>query len=218
VSFEIPFSFEERRPYLGDQFLYVPEYFKEHDSSVLSWDTIAQGRKVILECCSGNGEWIVDKAQKYPHYLWIAVEKRFDRARKIWKKGKSLGNLFTVLGEGLTFATHYLPTNSIHRVFVNFPDPWPKAKHAKNRLLDLSFEEELLRVLRPFHFITVATDDAVYRNQIIDLFSKRWKAEFPAVHFSLLWDNYGSSYFNRLWLEKNKEIFFMNFQNRQDHA
>lgn len=218
MSFTIPFSYKERRPYLGEGFFYVPSYFTRHQEFSFPFlkDLFTQ-KNLVLELCSGNGEWIVQKAADYPHLFWIAVEKRCDRAKKIWKRGQNLDNLFVVLGEATTFISNYIPKSSIKRIFINFPDPWPKAKHAKHRLIDLRLKEELERILPSYHQVTISTDDPGYKMQIIDVFSSSWEKEFPYPNFISTWPGFGTSFFNRLWEGKNKEIFYLSFTNQRNH-
>ncbi len=211
MSFTLPFDFANRRPYLGKGFFYIPPHYSNYSTEIFPLFDIAQGKNIFVELCSGNGEWIAEKAEKYPHIQWIAVEKRFDRAQKIWKKGKDLPNLFVILGEGLAFLRHYIPEKSISKIYVNFPDPWPKARHAKHRLLDLPLKAELERILHPHSSITVATDDEIYRDQIVDLFSRDWLSEFPFPNYITRWEGYGSSFFRRLWESKDKNSYFLSF-------
>src|SRR5580700_9513896 len=146
----IPVSFKERIPLLFDQFFYLPSHFSEYKKYPLpSFSSLFEKEApVAIEYCSGNGEWIIEKAKAHPEYNWIAVEKRIDRVRKIWARGKNahLKNLLTVFGEAKTFTEHYLRESSISRVYINFPDPWPKNRHAKHRLVQKSFALLLKRV------------------------------------------------------------------------
>lgn len=211
MSFTVPFNFANREPYLGKGFFYIPPHYSHHSEQDLPLSEIAEGKKIFVELCSGNGEWIAEKAKSYPHIQWIAVEKRFDRAKKIWKKASDLSNLFVILGDGLTFFRSYLPDRSLSKVYINFPDPWPKKKHAKHRLLDLPLKKELERVLLPYSTITMVTDDPSYRDHAIDLFYRSWKSEFPFPNYIKKWEGYGSSFFRRLWESKDKQSFFLSF-------
>src|SRR5690348_8203245 len=121
-----PYPWEERRPVLHQQVLFVPPFYEKHDASALP--AFENGRQVFIEYCSGNGAWVLQKASS-KNAFWLAVERKFERASKIWAKmqNQRLDNLIVVCGEALTFAENYLPSNSVDKVFINFPDPWPKA-------------------------------------------------------------------------------------------
>ena len=214
----LPFTFEERRPFLGEGFLYIPKYYSDHQSFSLE-ECFPNKKALSVEFCSGNGEWIIKRARQYSHINWIAVEKRLDRAKKIYKKKEEekLDNLFVVIGDGYTFAKYYLKEDSLKIAYINFPDPWPKNRHSKHRLIDPFFEEELKRVLPLNHKVIVVTDDIEYRDLAIELFSPFWKAEFPYPNYIQKWPAYGSSFFERLWKGKKREIYYISYSNNKKY-
>ena len=172
--------------------------------------SLQRNNPIHIEFCSGNGLWIANKAKAFPHIDWIAIEKRGDRARKILKKRKAntLDNLFVVHGEGKSFASQFLDKNSIDSIFVNFPDPWPKRRHAKHRLIDAPFIERLREILKKAGSVTLVTDDQTYADAASKLFLEN--AHFALTPFDE--SNYGSSFFSDLWLSQGKKILFQRFQ------
>lgn len=215
----IPVSFKERRPLLLDQFFYLPSHFSGYEKFPLPPLSSLFGKEapVAIEYCSGNGEWIIEKAKAHPEYNWIAVEKRIDRVRKIWARGKNanLKNLLTVFGEAKTFTEHYLGDSSISRVYINFPDPWPKNRHSKHRLVQKPFALLLKRVLEPLGEAIFVTDDPEYSQQMIDAMLKEsgWKSASPPPYYLNEWKNFGMSYFLDLWQKKNLSIHYHRFIN-----
>lgn len=215
----IPCTFEQRRVVLLEKFLYVPSFYEGYEQFDVQWDDPAIFEKkqpLVVEYCSGNGQWIAMMAEKMPQLNWIAVEKDFERARKIWLKifRLQLKNLFVVYGEGFTFSRYYLANQSIHQIYVNFPDPWPKRRHAKHRVIQGDFVAELKRILIPDGVATIVTDDAPYSEWIIQHFGA-WKSNFESPCYRTEWPEYGDSYFHSLWLSKNRTIRFHQFINRQ---
>lgn len=170
---------------------------------------------IHLEFCSGNGEWICQKALQHPEYNWIALEIRFDRVRKIWSKLKNrgIGNLFIVCCEALDFTTHFLGAESIDHVSVNFPDPWPKRKHAKNRLIQAPFLDQVARILKPGGEIQTLTDDPHYFKQISSCLVEHesFISLIPSPYYTHPEENYGTSYFMNLWKEKKRSFYFSKF-------
>jgi tRNA (guanine-N7-)-methyltransferase len=211
-------TWDEREPELRDKVLYIPTYFDRHDKGLLpSLSSIFETDAPFnIEFCSGNGEWVAKMAAENPHIYWIAVERKFERVRKIWSKMKnaSLNNLLIVWGTAEDFIDHYLPESKISQIFINFPDPWPKLRHAKHRLIKEPFIERMAAICRPGGSALIVTDDTAYSHQVISVIgdSDKWKMSFPEPHFVESYENYGSSYFNRLWLEKGKTIRYMKFE------
>lgn len=215
-----PFCWEERRPMIEDSVFYVPNYYFLYDKFLFpGWDSpevFGNDHPVFVEFCSGNGDWIIAKALENPKRNWVAVEKRFDRVRKIWSKAKNLkvNNLFIVCGEGLTFTKHYIVDQSVDAVFVNFPDPWPKDKHAKHRIIQEPFVQQAHRILKMEGTLTLVTDDADYSEQMIEkvLQHPGFRASFPKPYYSREMEGYGNSWFEKFWRQMGREIRFMEYK------
>lgn len=211
-----PYFWENRRPLLMDGVFFVPEYYKDHDIKLFpEFSTFfeREANQTYIEYCSGNGHWIIEKAIQNPESNWIAVEMCFERVRKIWSKVKNqnIKNLLIIHGEALTFSKYYLKDKSVAGVYINFPDPWPKQKHSKNRLLREEFFIELARICRDDGKITIATDDKIYLDQICSECSKvkQINFAFPPPYYICDWPNYGYSFFDELWRNKGKIIHYL---------
>jgi tRNA (guanine-N7-)-methyltransferase len=213
---KFPYTWENRRPEIRDKVLFIPDHYSRHKEWVFPrWDEVfGNTNPVIIEYCSGNGPWIVEKAQDKSKN-WVAVEWRFDRVQKIWSKMKNHGldNLLIVCGDAQIFVRDYLKDQSVSGVYVNFPDPWPKAKHAKNRLFQPPFIAELARTLEAGAFFIVVTDDPIYGQQLVDvvLANGAWSPVYQPPHYMTEWEGYGCSYFDSLWREKGREIRYFQF-------
>lgn len=83
----IPFTWQERRPIILERFFYLPPC----DEALYDPSIFTERGPLAIEYCSGNGEWITRMALQQPQFQWIAVEKCFERARKIWL------NIFAIL-------------------------------------------------------------------------------------------------------------------------
>lgn len=214
-----PLTWEERRPIVHDRVLYVPEYYdRHHEWTFPGWespDIFGRSAPIEVEFCAGNGLWILEKATAHPERNWVAVEYQFDRVRKIWSKiqNYSLKNLLVVCGEALTFTRFYAPPNSFDAAYVNFPDPWPKDRHARRRLLQEPFFTEMARTCKPNAPLTIVTDHPTYTNQITKtaLEHPAWTSSFALPYYVTEWDNYGTSYFDALWREQGLKIHYMQY-------
>ncbi|MDP1836301.1 MAG: tRNA (guanosine(46)-N7)-methyltransferase TrmB [Chlamydiales bacterium] len=209
-----PFTWNTRHVTVCDRVWYVPEHCPDYEAfSFSGWHSeqfFGNSNPVIVEYCCGNGHWIEDKAKLHPQRNWLGVEIKFERVRKVWSKiqNNSLPNLMVACGEALKTTQLYMPTASVDEVYVNFPDPWPKTRHTKNRLLQGEFLQELRRILRLDGTITVATDDPGYSNFLIKQFLKAegFESAYPEPHYINDWPGYGDSYFDALWRAQGKQI------------
>jgi tRNA (guanine-N7-)-methyltransferase len=172
-------------------------------------------RPVNVEYCSGNGAWIAAKALANPLCNWVAIEKKFDRVRKIWSKVKNmkLSNVLIICGEAYDVTKRFFEANSFHNIYINFPDPWPKNRHAKHRLIQEAFVEELWRVLIKEHSLTFVTDDPPYSAWLIAVMHRHGKfvSTYPDPYYATELADYGSSYFDQLWRSKGRSILYHQF-------
>ncbi len=214
----VPFG-NERRVMIHDRIWHVPRYRACDEAFVFpGWhspELFGNDKPVVIEYCCGNGTWIAAKAQQDPSCNWLGVEMRFERVRKVWSKihNLNLDNLMVVNGEALVTTQRYIPAQSVQDVYVNFPDPWPKKRHAKHRLLQGPFINELQRILHPGGAVTVVTDDVDYSEQLIAEFAPfpSFQSAFADPFYATEWPNYGGSYFDSLWRGQGKTIRYHRF-------
>jgi len=217
-DFIIPFTWEERRCLFSDNVVFIPEHFDRHDLWTFPV-LFAREAPLFIEYCSGNGAWVLQKAQEQPDKNWIAVERDFERVRKIWTKRQNLGvdNLVIVFGEALVFSRHYMLKNQVDALYINFPDPWPKRKHAQNRLLKGPFITEMQRIAKRGTKAMIVTDAPDYSEQIsAEMLKGGWQSDFPAPYYATDLQDYGTSYFDALWREQGKAIRYHSFTNEKE--
>lgn len=214
-----PYTYENRTPVFIDGVLFIPEFFTETDElkhSVFSdsnWDKLCKHPNIYVEYCSGNGQWVCEMAKKHPEVLWIACEIKYSRANKIYKRihAESIPNCIVVFGAAEILTKYYLKPASVNSVFINFPDPWPKKRHAKHRLFQTPFLMDLKTAMRANGQLCLATDDMPYLEQAIsEMTLLGFKAVYQAPHYQLLPEDYGYSFFEDLWSQKGKQ----NYQTR----
>ena len=94
-----------------------------------------------VELGSGDGSFLVEYARRHPERNFIGVERLLGRARKTERKARQagLGNLRGVRIESSYFLEFLLPRHSARALHVYFPDPWPKRKHRRHRLINDRF-------------------------------------------------------------------------------
>lgn len=214
----IPFTWDERRPILLDRALYIPGHYDQHDAwGRLNFEELFGNKEpVMIEFCCGNGQWVGQMAKANPHLNWIGVDKLFERARKVWAKihRESIPNLFVVCADAATFARHYVESQSIDAIHINFPDPWPKLRHAKNRLVRKEFLQDLSRILKigsPAHFVT---DDFPHLNWMLNELSDSpgWQSVYPSPYYKENLEGFGHSFFCDLWTKQGRTIYHAKYR------
>lgn len=125
-----------------------------------------------VELGSGDGSFLAQWAKLQPAFNFLGIERLLGRLRKLDRKGQRAGltNLRALRIEASYFLDHLLPAQAAHALHVYFPDPWPKRKHRKNRLVNESFPTSAARVLAPGGAVYLRTDDADYFAQMREVF------------------------------------------------
>jgi tRNA (guanine-N7-)-methyltransferase len=138
-----------------------------------------QPLEVELGC--GDASFLVEYARQHPDRNFIGVERLLGRLRKLDRKGRRAGlaNLCGIQIESSYFLQYLLPPHAASTLHIYFPDPWPKKKHRKNRLINESFPRLARTALAPGGVVYLRTDDADYFAQMLAVFGA--SAEFRKV-------------------------------------
>ncbi|HZA11275.1 MAG TPA: tRNA (guanosine(46)-N7)-methyltransferase TrmB [Mycobacterium sp.] len=125
---------------------------------------------VVLEIGSGAGTSTAAMAQREPHLDVVAVE--------VYRRGlaqllsaidrENIPNVRLIRGDGLDVLEHMFGPDSLVGVRVFFPDPWPKSRHHKRRLLQPGTVALIADRLQPGGILHAATDHAGYAERIAE--------------------------------------------------
>lgn len=148
---------------------------------------------IEVELGAGDGSFLVTWASKHPSHNFLGIERLLGRARKIERKIRraSLTNVRLLRIEARYFLEYLLPPSSIVALHVYFPDPWPKRKHWRHRLINDQFVTAAAKALQPRGAVYTRTDDANYFAQMMDVFGRNASfeaTETPAELQSVLTD------------------------------
>lgn len=124
---------------------------------------VAKREQIWLEIGFGGGEHLVWQARSHPQVGIIGCEPFEDGVVKVLDAidGGGLDNV-RVLAEDARPLLRALPSASIDRAFILFPDPWPKRRHQKRRLVQPLLVAELARVMKSGAQLRIATDIGDY--------------------------------------------------------
>lgn len=139
----------------------------------------------VLEIGFGGGEHLVAQAAAHPDHGFIGVEPFLNGVGSCLRHVDETGVLNVRLHMGdARDVIAVLPDACLDRVDILFPDPWPKARHHKRRLVQPDFVASLARVVKPGGEARFATDWANYAATALEHFSRdlrfQWMAESAA--------------------------------------
>ena len=131
-------------------------------------------QKIIMEIGFGMGEGTAIIAKEFPQNGFLGVEVHPPGVGKLMAKAEELGvkNL-RIIERDVHEVFHYMiADHSLDGVHLFFPDPWPKKRHNKRRIVNTNFLEILTKKLKPGGFIHIATDWFPYAEVIRDTFAE----------------------------------------------
>ena len=125
----------------------------------------------ILDIGSGYGESTINLAENFSNSKIIACENFFDGNFRLISEieRKGLKNIYIHKGNVHEFLDKLNQNSYFNSVWILFPDPWPKKKHFKRRLMNILFFRKLSKFLKKNAYINIATDSKSYLREILYL-------------------------------------------------
>jgi tRNA (guanine-N7-)-methyltransferase len=185
------------------------DYFRRHSSS----DIFGNDYPLEIDLGCGDGSFLIEMAQHYTERNFLGVERLLGRVRGVCKRIQELGltNVKVLRLESQYTLEYLLEPHSVSRLHLLCPDPWPKARHHKRRLVQQEFLRIIQKALSPGGEFLFKTDHSEYFEWVIDqieefntahlqrsLNQKPWPDEkdeggffYPKTDFQILWESKG---------------------------
>ena len=136
----------------------------------IDWAALfGNANRVEMEIGCGKGTFITNQATSRPEVNFFGIEW----ARFYWRytcdrlrRNACAGNARCLRADAGTFLRDFVGDNSLKALHIYFPDPWPKARHHKRRLIQPTFLEQARRVLVPGGRVQIVTDHPEYWGHI----------------------------------------------------
>jgi tRNA (guanine-N7-)-methyltransferase len=188
---------------------YLPQY--KIDQDILS--NLDTSRSINFEIGFGSGEFINSIAQKNPEQIFIGCEPYTTGVVKLLKniKKNNIENIY-IFNDDARILLQEMPENFLSRAFILFPDPWPKARHHKRRVINQALLNLLEEKMQKGSKLLIATDHSDYREWILEELESHpsftqnseeaWKEESEA---------YVETSYHRKARNKNISSSFMSF-------
>ncbi|MDY6029272.1 MAG: tRNA (guanosine(46)-N7)-methyltransferase TrmB [Acidaminococcaceae bacterium] len=172
------------------------ERFKGH------WREIFPGKELCLEIGCGKGRFTVGMAELFPEKAFIGIETQQDVAYFPAKaaKEKALSNIRIICANAEKLEDWFEP-GEIKELYLNFSDPWPKARHAKRRLTHRNFLALYKKILGSGGHLRFKTDNRA----LFDFSVEEFKA-FGLEIVALSYDLHNSAYANHVQTEYEQKF------------
>ena len=147
---------------------------------------LSSPRQLVLEIGSGMGETTVGIAKAHPEVDFIAVEVHGPGVGSLLNsiEREQLANLRVIRHDAQDVLEHMIADGTLAAIHLFFPDPWPKKRHHKRRMVQPTFAALAAKKLQPGGILHAATDWPDYAEHMNEVFSKEPLLEPAAAGFA----------------------------------
>lgn len=132
-------------------------------------DLFASGKPIAFEIGFGGGEHLAAFAKAKPDWICVGAEPFENGVAKLLSKifDHGIENICIHMGDARDVLLQ-VPEGALDAVYILFPDPWPKAKHKKRRIINHDLLAMLARTQKPGDLLQIATDHVDYGAWILE--------------------------------------------------
>ncbi len=187
------------------------------------WPGLFQnGNPLKLEIGFGNGAFLIDMSVREPQSNFIGMDFYHKGIRKVITRMDRLHlkNIRVAYGSASEKIPILFEDGELSEVFINFPDPWPKKRHHKRRLIKPQFVETLAGKLAPGGKVRIATDFEAYALEILEVMKADIRFTNPHEDQGFLHErnDVPKTKYEKSFLNAGKKIFYFDFSREQDYA
>jgi len=174
---------------------------------------------IILEIGPGRGDFLFHLAKANPDKVIYGIEMKGMRFEKLIKRRdtRKFGNIKLVMGDATEAVPKIFSKNSISAIYINFPDPWPKRRHEKNRLLSEPFLRTCTTLLTPNGILFIATDVRWYAEDTHKICNNILELRNLTDGITTDYSEYFPTYFAEKWLRSGRTLYYQKYQKISDH-
>lgn len=184
----------------------------------LDFEALFQGRDVWLEIGFGGGEHLAHLAVTHPDLGFIGCEPYVNGVAMLLGKirQQNIQNVKVHDGDARDLFD-VIPDASLSRVYLLYPDPWPKARHHRRRFVNPEFIDPLATKMKPGAELRVATDIEDYVRQTLEVVARHdeftWLAEGPA-DWRQPWEGWISTRYEKKALREGRKPHYLRFERK----
>jgi len=189
----------------------VTEYYLPIDLS----QVFGNNKDSALEIGFGDGSFLIEIAKNNADWNFIGIEIKVKRFRKAVKRAedKNIANLKFLLMDVKIAVEEVFYPNTFSKVYINFPDPWPKERHKKHRIVNTQFLSDLSRIIKPKGIIEIASDHEEYISSILETLEDTgiFKSIFPLPGYVHSIPNRPTTRYELEFMKGDKKIYYLRF-------
>lgn len=179
-------------------------------------DVFGNSNPLALEIGCGVGDFIVQMAAQHPDINFIALDFYNKGCIKTCKRVEKSGlkNVRVLRAEARSFIDSCIPVDTLKKVIVNCPDPWPKLRHRKRRLVNSTFVGYLAGFMKSEADLYFATDFVDYGLDVAEFMSVQpgFKNQLVPDTFRHYVENYPVSKYMKRFMDLGQPIYYVHYR------
>jgi len=174
---------------------------------------------VHLEIGSGDGDFIVELAVNNQKINFVGIEIKRNRYKKGIRKAQKLNciNIKLLYMDARIAIEELIYPDSLYAIYINFPDPWPKDKHTKHRLINKEFVDILSNRIINNGILEIASDHKEYIFNSINILStsKNFSNQYGEQKYLNEVKGRPSTKFEQEYRNGGSEIYYLKYINHK---
>ena len=172
--------------------------------------------RLDVEIGPGSGGHVLHLAKKHSKHFVVAIEMKYKPLIKLARKLQQMGliNAKLIRYNARLLNRIFFP-QELNNVYIHFPDPWPKQRHTKHRLITTDFVHSLYNLQRKLSFVEIKTDHKEYFSTILRVFQESSYTLRNLSHNlhanSLLSRHNFITNFEKIFIAKSQPIYYVKY-------
>lgn len=184
--------------------------------SAPNWPSLfGNDHPIKLEIGFGNGNFLLEMAIREPEYNFVGMDFYHKGIRKVITRIDKLNlkNILVAYGDAREKLPFLFENCGLSGIYINFPDPWPKKRHIKRRLIKPAFVKTLADKLIQGKEIHLATDSESYAKEMLDYLEAETslKNSIGEMEFLENRDNIPKTKYEKYFIKAGEKIYYLNF-------
>ncbi len=177
------------------------------------------GNDCLLEIGFGDGDFLIENALGSPEKNYVGIEikkRRFNKAVKRANRQRVRNVKFIHMDAEIAAGEIFRP-DSFSSAYINFPDPWPKDRHVRHRIINRGFLKKLSAIMKGGAYLEIASDHSEYVVNTLHTMRKinLFESVFPEPGYMLHMPGRTETTYEKEFRAEGREIRYMKFKNNK---
>lgn len=183
---------------------------RHHSNSIVAYPAGDPAGGKIVEIGPGRGDFLFHLAELHPDKMISGIEIKSRRFEKLVARRdrRGLGNVKLYLSDACFALPRLFNDDSVEAIYINFPDPWPKRRHTRNRVLNEAFLKDCARVLVPGGILSITTDVEWYAKETFERLKKVGILSPTTAEVCTESDEAYPTFFSEKWKREGRTIYY----------